>query len=203
MESMESNDNVTTRQSKLPSLPMIALEVFSIVVGVLFALSVSQWNENRKSQNMANEALTHVANEIRANRKIIQKVHIENSELVRVLKDTPADSDYDGRFTPGLQLSDNAWDSLLSSGISQYIDYQTLLEISEIYSYQDVYKTFSMQIVEAIMNASVITAASGNEIDDDRMTLRLVPSFTLVVSVEAHLIEIYHAVLEKLDQQGI
>jgi hypothetical protein len=92
----------------LPSLPIVVLEVASIIIGVLLALAVNQWNENRKNENQAHEVLTHIANELQVNKKVIERVHEINEGMLHYLETATADDDSTVNFVPGLQVDDNA-----------------------------------------------------------------------------------------------
>ncbi len=53
------------------------------------------------------------------------------------------------------------------------------------------------------MTASMVNAAAGRELDEDRMTRQMQPYVALMVSLEGHLLESYDTGLEKLSTMGI
>jgi len=201
---MNDVDNDTPKRHYLPLLPRLGLEIASLAIGVALALSVNQWNENRKNENAAEEALSYVASELAVNLKIIRKVNEINIKLLTFLENLPpsVDSDSNETFSPGIQIRDSAWKALNASGASSHIDYQTLIPLAEIYSFQDIYKAYGFRIVEGHINASLITAASGSAIDQTKMTQELLPNIRLMVSIEKHLIELYQASIEQLEKIG-
>jgi hypothetical protein len=55
------------------------------------------------------------------------------------------------------------------------------LPISEIYSFQQIYKKVAEQMTQAHMTASMVNAAAGRELDEDRMTRQMQPYVALMV----------------------
>jgi hypothetical protein len=55
------------------------------------------------------------------------------------------------------------------------------LPISEIYSFQQIYKKVAEQMTQAQMTASMVNAAAGRELDEDRMTRQMQPYVALMV----------------------
>jgi len=70
---MSEQDNAVRRYQITNSKTMarIALEVFSIVLGVLVALAVSEWQEGRQLQERTQAALGNVRTELAQNVKIL------------------------------------------------------------------------------------------------------------------------------------
>ena len=199
----EHADSVLRRRRDSLSPATIVLEITSIIIGVLLALGVNQWNENRKNENQAREVLAHVANELQANKKIIERVHGINEGMLHYLETAAADDDSTVNFVPALQVDDNAWNTLVSTGHSAHVGYRVLLPVSEIYSFQQIYKDVGMQMTQAHMTASMVNAAAGRDLDEDRMTRQMQPYIALMVSLEGHLLESYDKGLEKLSTIGI
>jgi hypothetical protein len=181
----------------------VLLEVGSIVVGVLLALAVNQWNEDRKSEAAAREALHHVAGELAANRAIIARVHEVNAAMLAYLDTATADSDTSLSVTPGLQIRDDAWRALMATGMSAHVDYGLLLSLSEVYSYQQVYRNFALQTTQAFLTATLQTAASGGAVDESRMTRQMHPTVALLGSIEAHLLGAYEDALLAILAAGV
>ena len=67
------------------SLKGLALEVGSIVLGVLLALAVSEWAQDREYAEQARTALENLAREVEGNRDIMRKVHENNTATVAAM----------------------------------------------------------------------------------------------------------------------
>jgi len=185
---------------KLPSLPALAVEFFSIVLGVLLALGLSEWVEEREHQALARSALVNVTQEIGSNLKTLILIHDNNVETIAILK-APTDqrSDQPRSIIPGLQLQETAWDALVAAGHSSYIKYDTLLTLSATYSLQEVYKHTATQLSDAAMSATAYSVALGTVVDDAHLQEQFMGYFELLVQIESHLLDAYRNALDSLD----
>lgn len=136
------------------SAPALMLEVFSIVLGVLLALGLSEWADDRQNQALASSALVNIYREIGSNVETLKIIHDNNVQTVDAigLQPTP-ESDRSRSIIPGLQLGETAWESFLATGLSAHVDYDTLLTLSQLYSIQRVYKQTGTQLSESAMTA--------------------------------------------------
>ncbi|WP_439107310.1 hypothetical protein [Congregibacter sp.] len=64
------------------SLKTILLEVFSIVLGVMLALGVSEWQQEREYAQLAETALANVALELESNLEDLTRIHENNAETI-------------------------------------------------------------------------------------------------------------------------
>lgn len=177
-----------------------ATEIISIVIGVLLALAVNEWNENRVHTERANEAIKNVIQEINSNIKFMNIVNANNKATIESLNKNRADIDEDSekQFVPGLQIQDTAWKMLHATGVSEFIDYPTLYEISAIYSLQDIYKTLGYQLVQTVANNRALVSAISEE-DSEVSNLGIfIVDMILIEQVEAALLSGYAKTLEKL-----
>ena len=123
------------------SLKTILIEVFSIVLGVMLALGVSEWQQEREYAQLANTALANVTWELRSNLEVLTRIHENNAETIELSEaetNEQSSPSEDRQFIPGVQVRSTAWDTLLSSGLANHIDYKLLLSLSEIYSSQEI-----------------------------------------------------------------
>ncbi len=60
------------------SLKTIMIEVFSIVLGVMLALGVSEWQQEREYAQLTDIALANVARELRSNLEVLSRIHENN-----------------------------------------------------------------------------------------------------------------------------
>jgi len=180
---------------RLP-LQVIAIEVFSIVLGVFLALAVNQWREQRAQEARAAAALANIEREIGSNLRLLETVHAGNLAVIDAL-DTP-NTDFDTTqvaFTPAVQVQRTAWETASSIGVFTYADYDRVLEISELYEMLTVYRTMSYELVGAMMSGMAFAAAQGRTWDDDSGNLEFGPIFRLIVQVEGAVIAQCRAVL--------
>jgi len=182
----------------LPSLPTLALEVFSIVLGVLLALALSEWAEEREHQSLASSALVNVTQEINSNLETLILIHDNNVETIETLK-ASVDSDENRNIIPGLQLQETAWEALIASGLSSYVEYDTLLALSATYSLQGVYKHTATQLVDAVMSATAHSVALGTVLDDRHLQEQFMGYFELLIQIEAQLLDAYRDTLDSFD----
>jgi len=184
------------------SFKTLAIEVVSIVVGVLLALGLSEWSEERKYQEQAEIALDNITSEIRANHKLLTVIHDNNVTTVQAMSDErESGAAEDRNFIPGLQLRDTAWQTFLSTGLSNYASYDRVLALSQLYAIQDIYKQTGMQLVEATMTMSAYAAARETEVDNDHFQKQFVAYFEMLSSIEAQLLISYDGVTVDIDAE--
>lgn len=193
---------VETAPDKKPksiSIPTLLLEVFSIVLGVLLALALSEWSEDRQNRERADSAMQNVVNEIRANTETLRLIHKNNADTITIIKSENRDKDDPLTIIPGAQLQETAWDALLSTGLSSFVDYETILNLSQMYAIQRVYKEAGQQVGSAAMQSTAYAAAMGTELDNDHFLQQFVGYFELLSSIEAQLLVEYSKILGQLD----
>jgi len=162
-------------------------EMISIVVGVLVALAVDEWNEDRQNRERAEIAIHNVHLEIGKNLEVLGILHPENKAVLDVLQ-TKASTDSSMRILPGLQLYDTAWRTLESSGISAFVDYDELFEIAQVYSIQNIYKDLGNDFIDQIMETKTLALAMGRDISEEEIIHSSVELLELMVHVEENLI---------------
>ena len=104
----------------------IFVEVSSIVAGVLIALAVNEWNENRVKQARVAEALENIAQEIDRNKQLLAFIHDKNLAVIAGFEKDTEQAKGTQQYIPGLQLQNTAWETTLNTGVSEFIDYKTL-----------------------------------------------------------------------------
>ena len=117
----------------------MAMEFVSIVLGVLLALGLSEWVAERDNRQLANAALANIHVEIGENRRTLQIIHENNLATVAAVSDERQD-EAERQFIPGMQLRETAWNTFLQTGLSAYVEYDIVLELSQLYSIQQIYK---------------------------------------------------------------
>jgi hypothetical protein len=173
-----------------PISAAVVLEFASIVIGVLLALGLSEWAEDRENRRLAETALFNIHSEIGANQQMLQLIHENNVTTVEMILN--GDLETEGRnIIPGMQLQETAWEAFLATGLSAYVDYDELLTLSELYGMQRIYKQTGQQLSQSVMNATAYSVALGAEIDDTRFRNQFVVYFELLTTIEAQLLDAY------------
>ncbi len=186
------------------------VEVASIVAGVLLALAANEWNENRVHKAKASEALYNITQEIQSNIKMMTFVHENNQKTITLLTSQndveditqTEEESQTTQFIPGLQIQDTAWKTLLSTGVSQYVDYDVLYQLSSVYSLQDIYKSLGYQFIQNMMATNAMYLIMGNpdnKIDDTDL---YGTNMTLLVSIESGILASYNKAIDKLTTKG-
>ena len=183
------------------SFRTILVEVVSIVIGVLVALGANEWNENRVHRERADEAMLDIASEIVSNQKLLQHVHENNSRIVSATlsKET---SDDDNQFIPGLQIQDTAWKTMIATGVAEHVEYDVLRLISAAYSFQDIYRELSYQMIQNFMSTSALAASLNPENPSDLPDGLFLENMQLVVLTEEGLMTHYTAAIGMLENKG-
>jgi len=190
----------SVEKRKIWFAPKLALEVFSIVLGVLLALGVSEWAKEREHQTLAKSGILNISKEISSNLEILTLIHENNVQTVNAITaHSESDTGESRSIIPGIQLQETAWEAFLATGLSAYVDYDTILTLSRMYSIQRVYKQTGMQLSESAMNATAYTVALGTTVDDRHFQEQFVGYFQLLIQIETQLLGSYRDVLDTID----
>ncbi len=173
----------------------LIVEVFSIVLGVLLALGLSEWSEERQHRAQADIALANIILELESNETLLVAIHDNNTTTITAMKAASPDEDQNLNFIPGLQLQDTAWEAFLSTGLSNYANYDDVLALSQLYSIQDIYKQSGLQLVEASMQVSAFAVVQEKEINDDQYQKQFLVYFEMLTAIEGQLLVSYDEVV--------
>ncbi|MGA8276814.1 MAG: hypothetical protein WB784_01260 [Rhodanobacteraceae bacterium] len=133
------------------SLAEIAVQVFSVVLGILLAFGIGNWSESRESARKVAEARTAIRAEIEANRDRLRQTAVYQANLARTVTaavDSPAPP---GRCTEvagwrGLQtvlLLHSAYDNAIAAGVFTNMALANGQAIATIYALQERYLLYS------------------------------------------------------------
>jgi len=178
------------------TIARIALEVFSIVLGVLLALAVSEWQEQRNNQARAELALANVRAELQSNLDLLEFIYPNNSRVVESISSGESSGSQDATVVPGVQLRASAWQTLASTGLSNYIDYDLLVDLSQLYAMIDVYRQTAYAFISANMNMSATATALGTSVDNDLFSQNFLSYFQMLVQIEAALIDTHKKAID-------
>lgn len=139
----------------------LLLEAGMIVFSILLALSLESWREMRKHDTIAREALVKIKVELARNvaeiNRIlpIQKASIEELAKLRDIVKTRKKNNI--QMKTGLQapvLSRAAWDSAMATQALAYMDFDTVLALSEIYNSHKWLERLEDQLVRVLVDPS-------------------------------------------------
>ncbi|MGA9342626.1 MAG: hypothetical protein WBV61_09915 [Rhodanobacteraceae bacterium] len=133
------------------SLAEIAVQVFSVVLGILLAFGIGNWSENHASAHKVAEARAAIRAEIMANRDRLRQTAMYQAELAKTVTaalDGPAPP---GRCTKvagwsGLHtvlLLHSAYDNAISAGVFGNMALANGQAIATMYALQDRYLLYS------------------------------------------------------------
>ena len=174
--------------------------MFSIVLGALFTLALSEWAEEREKQTLAKSALLNISREIGSNLETLKLIHENNVRTVDAIgSQSQSDADESRTIIPGIQLQETAWEAFLATGFSGYVNYDTILALSKLYAIQRVYKQTGMQLSESAMSATSYAVATGNTVDDRLFQEQFIGYSQLLTQIEAQLLSTYDDALKVFD----
>ena len=184
------------------SIKLFTIELFSVILGVLLALMLNQWSENRAIEKKVQIALTNIASELQTNSRLLDIVHKQNT-LVFQEGTENANTENNDTFTPAIQVQETAWNTFLATGLSTNIEYELLLLLSQTYSIQEVYKSFGNKVVESYLNITALSILLGDENNENEIDEQIKSNLEIVYSAEEPLLELYSEALKKLEENQI
>jgi hypothetical protein len=181
-------------------LPELFLEAAMIFFAVMLALAAEEWREKRDRLELADRALRSVVEEMRSNLEELKSTGVRNTERLEaariVLEELEAGRDQ-GDADVGLEvalLSAAAWESAQMSQAVQYLDFDVMRDLSEVYEIQALYDRMQAGAVDN-MTEMMRTA----EQDPVAAVRQGMISLSVLTDLHASLIEVYRNALEKLD----
>ncbi|MCH8124144.1 MAG: hypothetical protein IH853_13610 [Bacteroidetes bacterium] len=192
----EQSSTSAERRNRFP-LQAMFVEVVSIILGIVLALSVNEWRELNAQERRADAALTQIVEEVRSNNELISAIHETNEEILAHLHDSNDSGDeVESRFVPGIQVKNTAWETANSIGVFNHVDYEQILELSDLYSIQDIYRNYGFSLIQALLNGTAVAAANGHPWNESEAIKKFESSLALLVSIEASLLDMYADILE-------
>ncbi|WP_242083053.1 DUF6090 family protein [Aestuariivivens sediminis] len=184
-------------ESKFSKYIIYALgEIILVVVGILIALGVSNWNENRKERYRAHSVLEHLSNEIKQDSVYFNNVYqaekniyLRGAEVLfnEHVKDEITE-EYDSIigmsfrlacFTPGIKALKNAYEELTASNLLTHINSEDLKKnLKAYYGQIDFLNSYSDQS-QPLSNDLIMELAQYYEIiPESKETLKELSDFS-------------------------
>lgn len=184
-------------------LPELFLEAAMIFFAVMLALAAEEWREQKDRIELADRALRSVVEEVRSNLDELESTGVRNTERLEsasaVLAELESGRDQGGADV-GLEvalLSSAAWQSAQMSQAVQYLDFDVMRDLSEVYEIQDLFDRVQAGAVDN-MTEMMRTA----EQDPVAAVRQGVISLSVLSDLHGSLIEVYRNTLEKLETEG-
>ena len=141
------------------TLGKIILDLIPVAIGVYVGLLVSNWNEDKKTQELTIQTIERIEKEVLANQKRIQDVkayHLMVRDTIQKIElpELPSDQDifkfWKGINMPRLQKS--TFETAFQTGISSNINITLLEQLNALYASQDAYNEFSNTASQSLYN---------------------------------------------------
>lgn len=154
--------------TRLPHwLSKIVLESLLIVISILLALAVNDWQAERDHHELAQQALVAFQHELRQNEARIEDLtpyrlgirHVlaqPTAAHIRTPTEFQANVGADG-FRAAF-LTETAWETALATGALTHIDFQTVSALSLTYAMQKRVQDFSHQNIPPLVRGEPIPA---------------------------------------------
>lgn len=140
---------------KKPWIGKLLTEFASVVFAVLLALGLNHWREAEAERKTAEKALVNIFLEIHTNQEDVADAIVtyqEDIEEVQVYKDS-FDKGESMEYSLGFNiplLSNSAWNVANTTGAIKDFELELLMELSEIYAFQEVYQRNGMAYLQSM-----------------------------------------------------
>ncbi|MFI4970157.1 MAG: hypothetical protein ACHP7D_08110 [Lysobacterales bacterium] len=151
------------------SLAEVAVQVFSVVLGILLALGIGNWSEGRESARKIGEAQTAIRAEIQANRARLQQTVAYQADLAKAVRAaitsaTPPRRCTDVASWRGMQtalLLHSAYDNAIAAGVFTSMPLADGQTIASVYAWQQRYLTYSDKSLDWMVMKFMDESAAG------------------------------------------
>lgn len=126
----------------------------------------------------------------------MQSLHENNSRIVDSIANGVTGEG--NQFVPGLQIEDTAWNTMVATGVSEHIEYETLHIVSSVYSFQKIYSSLAYQLVQNIMYTTALAKALGQDENFLLSDSLFLDNMQLIVLTETGLLANYAKAIEEL-----
>lgn len=147
------------------------MEMLPVIIGVLIAFMINNWNENYKSEKKFNLAKAHIIQEIKTNKsecEKILKVQEKRNEFYRTYRDSLnkfqskklsfAQLPFEGINVPS--ISRTAWDAANTSGVTGDFSFEELQMLTAIYEMQEILDDVQKQMISNVYSNNMYSPES-------------------------------------------
>lgn len=179
-------------------------ESMLVVMSILLALGVREWQDSRVTQQLINRSLESFERELTQNKNRIEALYPYHVGLQSILAELQVESHPDSErelrnVLNGFQsavLLTTAWDTALATGALSDMDYELVYALSLTYSLQDRFRT--------LYNSGLIDLLNSNTTSETAPTLAYAASRYVndITTAEGDLLAAYQEALEQLQADG-
>jgi hypothetical protein len=182
-------------------LPRALFESVLIVVSILFALALDEWQEDREIEELVNRSLSSFVRELQQNKAGIEAVNPYHRGLRQILErrnqgdSVPSPVEFRSimeQFQPFVLLN-SAWQTAVATGVLARMDYELVSALSLTYSTQ-------LRFDETYRNANNLLLAPAN-LAEDRLDVAVYNASRMLGEIdrgEAQLVGFYTQTLEMI-----
>ena len=208
---MENEEQSTSSSNKQQNPPLNwrahFIELITVVLGVVIAFSLSNWNESRKSARDAYEKVEKIISELESNAAIIDSSLEYHKQLLDSLMLHPQNATL---VIKPASVESYSWELARNTDLEIILPYDLLKELTEVYSTQEIlsaHNTTAGNLIALIsVSSTTITelmASSGTRFSENENYTGFwksgwVPIFQDMVSYEQKLSDSYHELISKL-----
>lgn len=128
-------------------------EIIPVTIGILIALSIGNWNQNKKEQKYVTEIFSLIDNELNATDKSIEDVIPLQEALIDTLQQYSNNNDVNIMHTilkvGGVKIASiktNAWNAISNSKL-ELVDYKLIIPLSDIVEEKEILKVKSNTLI--------------------------------------------------------
>jgi hypothetical protein len=175
--------------------PEILVQTFLVLIAVLLALGADEWREDRGLEQLAVEARTALLSEVARNRDELARGEAELHAVlgnVQAALAAPNDSGVSAALSVQLDLallSSAAWRTAQSSDALRRLDYDWVIQVSQVYELQDMYLRAQWSAVDDVVTVSA------SELSTQAVARKLIGRLRMLATLHAGLKTAYADVL--------
>jgi len=184
----------------------MVFEAALIVLSILLALAVNQWQDARRERRLADQAIASFRQELTANRRRLRELapyhqhirdemlRLDSAHAVNSFSDLGKVGGFRG-FRPAFLL-ETAWRTAIATGALTHIDYPTANALSTTYTLQERVDEMNRATLPAMMSGGALSDAQAAG------TLRQAAVYLGDISgLEREVLAAYEQMLAELDRR--
>lgn len=143
-------------KSKLSNL---AVEIFSVVFAVLFALFVNQCRQKSDNIQLGERSLKNITSEITSNKKLVDSTVIAQGNTIKEIDSLLLilDKEKGGINSPHFKfeiLDNTAWETAKTTRAIEYIEMETVTKMTKLYNSTELYNNLISKMIDQLIFGS-------------------------------------------------
>ena len=165
---------VTEGKNNRLSISGLVLEAFFVVLGVFLAIAANEWREQKDREAHAAAAREGILAEIEENKKAVEAAFSYHAELLKTLnqfaqdkaagkteREYPERSVFYRGFAQPARVVTTAWDAARETDALRYMNYEDVLQFSQIYALQRNYELQAQIVGQVFYGAMLAEGVEG------------------------------------------